>query len=288
MLRAMPDYEIYALRYAHAAQSAIRPFLMPPNPHDSPVPMDFYVGAIRSYKHTIVVDTGFNEAVGRRRRPEWKILQPPDAALKKIGIDAATISDVVISHLDWDHSGNTALFPQAKLHVQDAEVAFRTGRYMTHPFFSQRAEIDDVLTTVRNVYAGKVQFLGKSLEEWQKAGHEAGSVVADPLFENADKRDFRLKPDSPAIKLGFKSFDFSRAGVYGGPAWLARAKDATYPPLELPCCSRIRRRGGFLCEIQRFGVTAVESTTDPLRPSMKTLHQGHPDLGGRTGNLRDL
>ena len=85
-----------------------------------------------------------------------------------------------------------------------------------------------------NAAGEKAQFLGKSLENWQKAGHEAGSVVADPLFENTDKRDFRLKPGSPAIKLGFKPFDFSKAGVYGDAAWLACARGATYPPLELP------------------------------------------------------
>ena len=48
------------------------------------------------------------------------------------------------------------------------------------------------------------------------------------------KRDFRLKPDSPALKLGFKPFDFSKAGVYGDAAWVAKANDVTYPPLELP------------------------------------------------------
>ena len=85
-----------------------------------------------------------------------------------------------------------------------------------------------------NAAGAKVQFTDKSLEDWQKAGHEAESVVADPLFENADQRDFRFKPESPAIKLGFKPFDFGKAGVYGDTAWLARAKDATYLPLELP------------------------------------------------------
>ena len=85
-----------------------------------------------------------------------------------------------------------------------------------------------------NAAGAKVQFLDRPLEEWQKAGHEARSIVADPLFENADKRDFRIKPGSPAVSLGFKPFDFSKAGVYGDPAWLARAGDTTYPPLELP------------------------------------------------------
>jgi glyoxylase-like metal-dependent hydrolase (beta-lactamase superfamily II) len=184
MPSATPDYEIYALRYAHAPKSAIRTFLLPPpNAHDQPVPMDFYVWAIRSDKHTIVVDTGFKAEVGRRRRPEWKVLQSPDAALQRIGIDAAETRDVVISHLDWDHSGNTAMFPKAMLHIQDAEVAFRTGRHMTHPFFAQRAEIDDVLTTVRDVYAGRVRFhdgtgeIAPGVTLHLVGGHTAGMQV---------------------------------------------------------------------------------------------------------------
>ena len=46
--------------------------------------------------------------------------------------------------------------------------------------------------------------------------------------------DFRLKPDSPALKLGFKPFDYTQAGVYGDPAWVAKANEVTYPPLEWP------------------------------------------------------
>jgi hypothetical protein len=79
-----------------------------------------------------------------------------------------------------------------------------------------------------------VQFAGKSLDEWQKEGHEKGSSLIDPLFENAERRDFRLKPASPVLKQGFKPFDFTQAGVYGDPAWVSKAEDVQYPPLELP------------------------------------------------------
>ena len=74
-------------------------------------------------------------------------------------------------------------------------------------------------------------FLGQPLAEWQAAGHELGSIVADPLFVNAAARDFRLRPESPALARGFKPFDPTKAGVYGSPEWLAKAAAATYPPL---------------------------------------------------------
>ncbi|MGD0091587.1 MAG: right-handed parallel beta-helix repeat-containing protein [Planctomycetota bacterium] len=85
-----------------------------------------------------------------------------------------------------------------------------------------------------NAAGAKVQFAGKTLDDWQKAGHEAGTIISDPLFENAEKHDFRLKDGSPALKLGFQPFDPSKAGVYGDAAWVAQAASVTYPPMEAP------------------------------------------------------
>ncbi len=78
-----------------------------------------------------------------------------------------------------------------------------------------------------------VKFLGHPLAEWQAAGHEQGSQVADPKFAAAKERDFRLAPDSPAFALGFEAFDPSAAGVSGDDAWKRKAADAKYPPLKV-------------------------------------------------------
>jgi hypothetical protein len=85
-----------------------------------------------------------------------------------------------------------------------------------------------------NSAGAPIEFMGKSLADWQKAGHETGSIVADPLFVDVAAGDFRLKPGSPALALGFQPFDGSKAGVYGDAAWIAKARDVTYPPFELP------------------------------------------------------
>ena len=58
-----------------------------------------------------------------------------------------------------------------------------------------------------------IRFSGASLADWRKRGHDTTSVIADPLFEAPAQFDFRLKKDSPALKLGFKPIDLTTVGV---------------------------------------------------------------------------
>ncbi|APW58834.1 right-handed parallel beta-helix repeat-containing protein [Paludisphaera borealis] len=75
-----------------------------------------------------------------------------------------------------------------------------------------------------------VTFAGRSLEEWRKTtGQDEHSKIADPKFENAEGFDFRLKPGSPAPALGFKPFDFAKAGIQGDPS-LAKEAATPLPP----------------------------------------------------------
>lgn len=76
-----------------------------------------------------------------------------------------------------------------------------------------------------------IEFGGKSFADWQKEGYDCESRIADPLFEDAEKGDYRLKTDSPALTMGFKPFDYTKAGVYGDEAWKKLA--ASLQPLEL-------------------------------------------------------
>jgi Concanavalin A-like lectin/glucanases superfamily len=58
----------------------------------------------------------------------------------------------------------------------------------------------------------------KTLAEWQAFGYDTRSVVADPLFVDAAKDDYRLKPASPAYGVGFRDInaEIERIGAYRG------------------------------------------------------------------------
>ncbi|MFQ6096905.1 MAG: right-handed parallel beta-helix repeat-containing protein [Armatimonadota bacterium] len=51
-------------------------------------------------------------------------------------------------------------------------------------------------------------------DEWRQHGKDATSEIADPLFVDPKKHDYRLKPDSPALRLGFKPIPVEKIGPY--------------------------------------------------------------------------
>ena len=53
-----------------------------------------------------------------------------------------------------------------------------------------------------------------SFEEWHFAngGHDQGSAVADPLFVDEERLDFRLKQGSPALARGFEQLSLDGVG----------------------------------------------------------------------------
>jgi len=55
----------------------------------------------------------------------------------------------------------------------------------------------------------------RSWSDWQKLGMDTRSILADPLFVDAATDDYRLRPESPALQLGFEQTDTNRIGLKG-------------------------------------------------------------------------
>jgi glyoxylase-like metal-dependent hydrolase (beta-lactamase superfamily II) len=148
-------YEIYAIRYGHHDRRRTENFLGG-DPHDAPMPLDYYVWVIRNEARTYVLDTGFNERSAAARGRD--MVYPVRDGLQAIGVDAEKVEDVIISHLHYDHAGNVPLFPKARVHVQEREMEFATGRSMCHPMMRHSFEADDVSALIYRLYEGRVQF----------------------------------------------------------------------------------------------------------------------------------
>ena len=97
---------------------------------------------------------------------------------------------------------------------------------------------DTNVALVNNVYwdasARPIKFAGLDFDKWQSSGKDAGSIVADPLFVNPETFDFRLKKNSPALQMGYRPPEISKAGVYGDKSWIKLANEKAHPEVERP------------------------------------------------------
>ena len=79
-------------------------------------------------------------------------------------------------------------------------------------------------------------FAGKTLAEWQETGQDQGSLMADPEFVDPNHGDFHFKggtPNAAVQAIGFKPFDYTKAGLEGEDAWKNKVNEFVNPPLKL-------------------------------------------------------
>ena len=173
-------YEIFALKYAHSDRRSAENFIGG-DEHDVPMPLAYYSWVIRNERRTYVVDTGFDERSAAKRKRD--LLRPLGEGLKTIGVDPDSVTDVIITHMHYDHAGNDDLFPRARFHLQDCEMDYATGRCMCHPTLNHPYDVDNVATMVRRVYAGRVRFhdgvseLAPGITLHKVGGHARGLQV---------------------------------------------------------------------------------------------------------------
>jgi len=170
-------YEIRAIRYARLMRRSPDNFIGG-DAHDTEMPLNYYVWVISNAARTIVVDTGFGEAMAKKRQRQ--IVRPVADGLSALGIAPEQVSDVIITHMHYDHAGNVPLFANARFHLQDKEMEFATGRCMCHGLLNHGYEADDVAHLVRCVFAQRVQFhdgtsaVAPGIELHHVGGHTKG------------------------------------------------------------------------------------------------------------------
>ncbi|MGW0808530.1 N-acyl homoserine lactonase family protein [Nonomuraea sp. NPDC002799] len=122
----MSDFRVYALRYARRDARRGEHFHGYEAGGEGSHPTSYYVWLAVSDEHTVVVDTGISRA--RAARAEGiDYLRSPVEALAGLGVEAASVGHVVLTHLHYDHTGTVSEFPEARYVVQRAELDYWTG-----------------------------------------------------------------------------------------------------------------------------------------------------------------
>jgi len=88
---------------------------------DGTMPFSWLFYVLRWESRVLLIDTGFRDA--ERARKYAVDLRNVPGLLTTIGIDPERVTDVVLTHADFDHADNLDLFPHAAITVQQRELA---------------------------------------------------------------------------------------------------------------------------------------------------------------------
>jgi glyoxylase-like metal-dependent hydrolase (beta-lactamase superfamily II) len=177
----LPDFRLYAIRYAERAGRRGEHFYGHAPRPDEAMPMAYYVWLAASDDTAVVVDAGFTEATAERRGRTW--LASPTDTLAALGIDAASVPWLVLTHLHYDHTGNAGAFPAARFVIQEREMAFWTGRYASRGDNPTLVEADDIAFLAAGNFGGRVHWVDGDAEVvpgitvHRVGGHTAGMQI---------------------------------------------------------------------------------------------------------------
>jgi glyoxylase-like metal-dependent hydrolase (beta-lactamase superfamily II) len=154
MAETLPEYEIYAIRYA-TRDAQRRDHFVGGDPHDGPMPMDYFIWVAIGPSAAFVLDTGFTAEMAKERKRTH--LRCPIDSLKLIGVNAGDVRDVILSHMHYDHVGNFHKFANARFHLQADEMSYATGKYMRYPKLGHSYHVEDIVGMVRLNFKGRVE-----------------------------------------------------------------------------------------------------------------------------------
>jgi len=158
-----PHYEIYAVRYASVPGYPVAGMVKGADPARK-FDIAMYVWLIKGNGRNILLDSGFYREKFFRDQKIQGFLKPSEA-VALLGVKPEEITDVIISHMHWDHADGLDLFPRAKIWIQKDEYAYYTGDAWQQKGMHGGIDPEDVLALVKANTEGRVNLVNGDAQE---------------------------------------------------------------------------------------------------------------------------
>jgi glyoxylase-like metal-dependent hydrolase (beta-lactamase superfamily II) len=158
-----PKYEIFAIRYATIPGFNMSGLVAGADPARK-LDIAMMVWLVRGGGKNILVDSGFYR---EQFFKQWKVADfvKPSDAVRRAGVAPEDITDVILTHMHWDHADGMDLFPNAKIWLQKDELEYYAGTAWQNRRTHGGIEPDDVLAVVKLNLAGKVGLVDGDAKE---------------------------------------------------------------------------------------------------------------------------
>jgi len=179
----MKPYKIYTLYYG--ARPSDTSQYLEGDTEAKPITAAYYMWLATNGEEHVIIDLGYNREVGSRR--DRQIIAEPAELFDRVKVDPKTVKHAIVTHLHWDHSGNYALFPNARFYLQEKEMAFWNSSEIAD--WKAAVEEDDLIAMVRLHFNGRlglcqpVQEIVPGITVHHVGGHTRGIQVVEVATE---------------------------------------------------------------------------------------------------------
>ncbi len=161
--QSKPNYEIYAIRYATLPDFPVSELVASAEPARK-LDIAMMIWLVRGNGRNILVDSGFYH---ERFFKDWQVkdFTKPSETLKRVGLKPEDITDVIITHMHWDHADGMDLFPNARIWIQKDELQYYAGEAWQSKDTHGGIDEEDVLTLVKLNTQGRVGLVNGDAQE---------------------------------------------------------------------------------------------------------------------------
>jgi glyoxylase-like metal-dependent hydrolase (beta-lactamase superfamily II) len=163
LAQTKPQYEVYAIRYAILPDFSVSSLVAGADASRK-LDITMMVWLVRGGGKNILVDSGFYRDQFFKSRKVADFVKPSDA-VRRAGVAPEEITDVIITHMHWDHADGMDLFPAAKIWLQKDELEYYAGSAWQSQRTHGGIDPDDVMAAVKLNVQGRVGLVNGDAQE---------------------------------------------------------------------------------------------------------------------------